>query len=489
MLILVVSIILFGKLSQKQRLLCLLVLSLSIYNPYFISGIYPFLPAQHLKQKKILINILFLRFILENAYFLGCSILFPFYYLWGIPIIILSIVIVRWKYTANILFLLSLIVLTFQYLFNYAISKKMAYTLSSNDGIVANYDVLRDYFPKINNISVEELQKKQSGFFIFPIAENKDLIKENYIKSNNIYLLLAEHDNLNGFLNKYPYFNNDGYQIPIPWNLFKPNFVLPLKYIADKDIFYSSNIGCSVKSGYPIIWEYTWYGKPIILSSLANINKSKVFLWGDSDFFVNKLIPYNVFLVEGFLGRIFYVYYIFAAIYAVILYYLQRLNNINKPLVFVFIAVIIIYLFPLQPQTNAKISIYSEIPYRTAHNEAHVSSFLNILGRQNVAIQPRGRDANILVLKSKNDINEFPNAQIIYLLSGARLSLNGSLLRCSNIKIGKESSTNIVDARFLIINNKLRTTSLYQNSEYIIVCTGSPQLNTELIMRKIIDDK
>ena len=70
-----------------------------------------------------------------------------------------------------------------------------------------------------------------------------------------------------------------------------------------------------MKIGHPIVWSYSIIGKPIVLASLANINKSKVFLWGDSDFLVNKLMPYNHLLIEKILGKDFYLFYAFAISY------------------------------------------------------------------------------------------------------------------------------------------------------------------------------
>lgn len=488
-LTIVISLLLFCHLQNKlQWCKCLLCLYVSWYNPYYIVFLYPFLPQEYRLGRIIFLNTLLLRFALENIYYLGFDSGIIFYYIWGIPIIFTSILLslVLKKYSSFSLIILSFFIIIGQIIFNNKLQTKNIYTLSNDNDVVANYQILKDYEPKLALTSVDDLSDKQDIFAIFSLAERKDLIKENYIKSNNIYLLLAEHNNLNNFLEKYPYFNDDAYQNYTPWNLYKPNFVLPLKYITDKDIFYSSNIGASVKIGHPIVWSYSIIGKPIVLASLANINKSKVFLWGDSDFLVNKLMPYNHLLIEKILGKDFYLFYAFAISYILlILCFLICEKNII--IMALCLSSFVLYVFPVKSTSKTYITLYPQFSFYSAHNEATFSSYLNIFARNNLSIKVSNKgNSNVWILtNTNNSINEYNNVKLIYLVSGASVVLNNTTFMCSNIKIGTDNQSNTIDARYLIIDNKITKISTYADDEHTIVCTGSPQLNTSFARRII----
>lgn len=469
--------------DKKKYIMIFILLCLSLYNPYFIICIVPFLPNKNHVGKTILINTILLRFFIENSYFTGYSSIVIFYYLWGAPIILLSVLlsVVLKKYSHLFLIILCFIALTGQIIFNKKIEKADLYTLSDKNAVVANYDMLKQYQPNISMLTVNKI-KDIKGYFILPISENKDIVQNNYISEGNIYLLLAEHDNLNDLLDKYPYFNNDAYQILTPWNLYRPNFILPFKYITDKDIFYSSNIGATVQIGYPLIWEYSFIGKPKILASLANINNSKVFLWGDSDFLVSKLIPYNILLVEKMLGKSFIQYNVLGFIYLLLILTLIYLNN--KKIIYILIVFSILqYFYPIHSKSDISISVYPQFTFYSAHNKAHVSSFLNMIAQSNIPIKVSDmKNSNVIILSKRNNvIDNFKKAKIIYLFSGASIYTDNRKIECSNIKIGTDRKNNVIDARYLIENEHLIQTSLYKNKTYSIICTGSPQLNTSFI--------
>ena len=289
-------IFIISLLSKKNitYIWCVFIVFLSFFNPYFIAFLYPYLPQEDFKNK-VFINLILLRFAFENAYFLGTDSTLFLLHFWGIPLIIRAIYVPKLlkKYASSILYALSIASIIGLFGFNQKIQNSNHYTLANENAIVANHKMLSGYFSNIQKISLDDAISKENGYFIFPISENEELVKKNYIQQNNVYLLLAEHDNLNNFLEKYPYFNNDVYWRTTPWHLYQPNFILPLQYVIEKDIFYSSNLGATVKKGYPIVWEYSKFGRPIVMASLANIKDSKVFLWGDSDFFVS--IIYFIF--------------------------------------------------------------------------------------------------------------------------------------------------------------------------------------------------
>lgn len=491
LLTLILSLLLFHFCKSKiQWCKCFIYLCCSWYNPYFIVFLYPFLPQKYGLERVIFLNTILLRFILENSYYLGFDYTTVFYYIWGFPIILLSILVSFCfkRYSSFCLAAISLLVITGQIIFNYKLESKKIYTLSDSNDIVANYKILKDYQPKIGKASIDELEYKKNIFSIFSLAENKDLIKENYIKSDNVYLLLAEHDNLNNFLDQYPYFNNDSHQNYTPWNLYKPNFIMPFKYITDKDIFYSSNIGASVKIGHPIVWSYSFLGKPIILASLSNINRSKVFLWGDSDFMVNKLIPYNSLLTEKILGRHFFLFYAFAISYIILILCYLTFEN-NKFYLLFCLYVFVLYMFPITSVAKTVITLYPQFPFYTAHNEASFSSYLNIFARNNISIKiSNKKNSNVWILtNTNNSIAKYNHVKLIYLISGASVSLNKTVFTCSNIKIGTDNKNKVVDARYLIINDKIINASIYKNEAFTIICTGSPQLNTSFAQRIVVE--
>lgn len=77
----------------------------------------------------------------------------------------------------------------------------------------------------------------------------------------------------------------------------------------------------------------------------------------------------------------------------------------------------------------------------------------------------------------------------MFLTSDSQITLpDKSVLNCSEIKLGENTinlgskKINIIDARYLFLNNK-QLSSLYKYENTKFVCTGSPQLNTEIIKR------
>ena len=483
----IVLFTLFLKFSSNigTSILSVLVICLSIYNSYFISFIYPILPKNKIPNL-LFINVLLMRFIFENSYFLGINETVFFYYFWGIPIILMSFILTMTlkKYSSFILYIGAFLSLLHLYTFNQKINNSRHYTISSDNAVVANYTMLHNSFTNIDKLTISDLFSIKPGYFIFPISENKEIIKKNYITPNNIYLILAEHDNLNGFLENYPYFNSDTYYRMTPWQLYNPNYALPFKYVQNKDIFYSSNVGSTVKIGHPIIWDYTRWGKPIILASLANINKSKVFLWGDSDFLVSKLLPYNLTLAKKMSGHDFFEYYIFAILYLLSF----SLNCVKKTYIkqVAYIIVCFTYFAKIFTFPSVKVILYSQVPFYSAHNEAHPSSFLNMLALDNIPSVISKKDSNILIISSKATLTKFPKTKIVYLLSGASFYTKEDKFICSDIKIGKEQ--NIIDSRLLIKNQELQKSGFYKDSNITIICTGSPQLNTKLI-KDMLDEK
>ncbi len=119
------------------------------------------------------------------------------------------------------------------------------------------------------------------------------------------YYLFAEHDNLTSFIGEKSPFNPDSFRRTGPWDTYKPVMALSLFQASKGDPLYCSNIGCTLRrdlNGYPLVWDYTRFGTPVLLVK-GMLDKGRRFVFiGDSDPSANFLAPYNTFWLRSLLG-------------------------------------------------------------------------------------------------------------------------------------------------------------------------------------------
>lgn len=492
----------FSPLGKNKKILFFIIsffiFYLSSFNSIFLIAfpiLFLFINEQEDNNYRLLfLNSLLLFAILENVYYTGVN-LNILYYFWGLPVLLLAILVSKTFPKLSNIFLSSLllIVITGQIIFNQQNYNQNIYTYSVLNSVVARHSLLKDYFSRISNLEKEQIQSEQknNSFNILALCETKFLNYENIIMPNRNYILLGEHDNMNNFIEKYPYFNNDSYFRKAPWYLYTPNMNSYFKYFSNKDIFYSSNIGSTVTKGMPIIWEYDNFGKPILLATFAKINNSNIFIFGDSDLFVDKLIPYNINFIAGLLGNIFSLYPLFIILF--ITTNLCLLKNKKIACLILLLCMIIVYFLPFKKEYTSKLSIYSEIPYLTAHTSGYPSSVLNFLAQSDVAvIASTKKNADVKIINKNHNWDELKNSKLVYIASDTLLELEKDVIYCSNIKLGNEklkTNDEIIDSRYFVINGNISGSGYYKKENTVFVCTGSPQLNRKLTKGVVLNEK
>lgn len=466
-------------------LIFLILLYLSKFDKCFLIGfplIFLFIDYNSDNTfRNIFFNTLLLVCIIENVYYLDGQTTY-FYYFWGIPIIILSII--ATKISSKIFHILFLTVLTLailgQIYFNTQNYNKNIYTYSENNKIVANNKILSKYFKNSYEYRDDaHIQKK--SIIILPVCESK-ILDKNVIGKGYNYIVLGEHDNLNDFIGEYPYINNDSFFRQSPWYLYSPIINSQFKYFSNKDIFYSFNIGATVNTGSPIIWSYNNWGKPILLATFVKINGSNVYVFGDSDFLVNKLIPYNLNFIENILHRNNGLFQLFTLLF--IFTNILLFKNKKYASLLFFILMLFAYFLPLKNTYSSEIKIFSQSNYLTAHNYAYPTSILSILSKDNIAVTKSNLEqAQVLVLNKNKMFKTFQNQKLIYMMSDTNVVLHDNNLYCSSIKLGTEKLENnqeIVDSRLFAVNGEITKSGMYVYKNTKFVCSGSPQLNSKL---------
>ena len=502
-LILLITYFLIKSISEKyinktKIIICVigvLLLFLSNIDKLFLIG-FPILFTyfnkfeENEKYTYWLLNTLLCVTIIENLYFTGINLSLLFYF-WGLPIIFLACILTLLK-KKEIFFIVNIglvITMILQGIFLFRNYNQTIYTHSKNDSIVANYQIINKYFSNVINFNNDDTIYTPKSTILLPICENKNLNNINFIKGNT-YILLGEHNNLNGFLKKYPYFNNDKYARKNPWKLFIPNMISSLKYVTHKDIFYCSNIGSTVKLGYPLIWDYTVWGKPILLATFTKINGANVYLFGDSDPFVNKLIPYNINFVSILLNRGISFYPLFITLFVLISILLFYKKIKYTP--YLYILMILIYFLPLYTNIQYELKVYSQVKYLTAHEQSYPSSILNKLAEKNISVIPSSKKcANVIIINKKLKVNNKSKHKLYYLMPNASIKFDNIELYCTGIKTGEEiiGNTKNINSNLLMVNQQIINTSILQKNDNYFVCTGSPQLNANLTRSILLNDK
>lgn len=477
----------------------LLILYLSKCNPLFLIAFpigFLFLSETEGENyyKLFFLNSLLLFTIVESIYYTGIN-LTPLYYFWGLPILLIAFLLSKLNPAkSNVLMsFLAILIIIGQLIFNCGNYNKDIYTYSTDKSITAKYSILKEYFNKITNLeeTTVNIEQARNSFNILPLSEAEFLTKKNIIVKDKNYILLAEHDNMNNYIDKYPYFNDDSFFRKAPWYLYTPNMNGTFKYLCSKDIFYSSNIGSTVNTGAPILWEYNEWGKPILLASYAKINGSNIYIFGDSDLFVDKLLPYNINLISGLLGRTLNLYPLFLLLFVIT--NICLLKNKKVASVIFLIAMIFAYFMPFIKSMKSNINVYSQPAYLTAHTSSYASSILNFLAKNDIAVLKSNQSkADVQVINKKQDWNKLKNSKLIYVMSNTSIDLGDHRLYCSNIKVGNEQlqcGEHIIDSRFFVIDDNVSNTGYYKKENTAFVCTGSPQLNYNLTEKMVMNEK
>jgi hypothetical protein len=314
------------------------------------------------------------------------------------------------------------------------------------------------------------------------------------------YYLFAEHDNLTSFIGPNSPFNSDSYHRKGPWVIYKPVMNYTLINASRKDPLYCSNIGCTLKGnlvGYPLVWDYTKLGIPIILAKgVFDGNKRFVYV-GDSDPSGSFLAPYNPLWLRSLLGIPDY-FRIIEAIFILILslYFLESKRKRIRLVVLTILVLMFWFLNEQYVDTTPKVdvSVSSTGPWLSPHYASHYSSLPKNLVDQHLTVSVQRKrsvaaiDMQIIERKGYQLRHEAPNRnwdkQLYILLPGSSIvGPNGDIISADDLPLGKkeinlgkyQKKLIIEDARNLFINGRNSDTVISISENVYVVATNSPQ--------------
>lgn len=474
--------------KQKIFYFCSLLLQfLILKNGIFLIGfplIYYIFKLDISENNYYLYNVILLINILSLFYIFPLTCLKYVFYFWGMPILILAYILSKKGEIITRWFCFSLIIISsFTVIYKFKNFNPEIYVINSKNNVVSNYRQLSKYYNNTFLYKSNETVKKNS-FIIVPLCEEKCIYNNLKIESNQNYLFLAEHDNLNDCCNNFKIINNDSYFRKSPWTVYKPCMNNMFNYWLKNDDLYSSNIGATLNDGFPLMWDYNHLGVIRMLATVKKVNNSFVYTWGDSDFLVNKLLPYNINFVSALFNKLLDIYPLCLMLLSLII--LSLLNGKKEQSVICFLFMIILYFCPQYCKYTSTYKIYSSLKNITAHNFSYPTSIKNSLGSLNCAVKNSSKnDCNIAIIKGSENIKKYKNVKIIFLLPFAKLKCTNSEIQCSDIKIGNEN--NIIDSRILLINDKLTESNIVDINGIKIIGTNSPQLNARFIREYIYE--
>lgn len=346
----------------------------------------------------------------------------------------------------------------------------------------------------------KEAKNNPNKKWIISLIETPDLnpewIKKNAFKGE--YYLFAEHNNMGGFISGDSPFNNDAYQRRGPWSVYKPTMSPTAFKASQRDLFYCSNIGCTVKgdlSSYPIVWEYNQFGIPIILAKGVFQNNRRIVCVGDSDPSGDFLAPFNSFWLRALLGKPDYTEILNAILIVVFSFVIIfSLKSRKRSLLMIFLGVcfyvVNILNFDIAP--NVDVNLHSTGKWLNPHYSFHYSSLPKELAKDGITTSvertPVACRLQIDIFTKNSSPSQYclhKNARLNFavLLPNAKVIMpNGDIVFADDSPCGESVFTvindkkiMIEDARNIVINN-INTGKSFTNLDSIyVIATGSPQ--------------
>jgi hypothetical protein len=267
-----------------------------------------------------------------------------------------------------------------------------------------------------------------------------------------------------------------------------------------KDVLYCSNIGCTLKrdlKSYPLVWEYTRFGSPIILAKGVFDGSRRFVYVGDSDPSGNFLAPYNPLWLRSLLGIPDY-FRIIESIFVLILsLYSLELNR--ERVRFVALSLLALIFLALDGQyidTTPKVdvSISSTGRWLSPHYSSHYSSLPKNLVDKNLTVSVQRKksvsaiDIQIIEGKGYRLKNEFRNRNsdmtLYILLPGSSIvNAKGDIISADDLPLGRKEiqlgkyhkKILVEDARDLFINGQNSGSIISFSDKVYAVASNSPQ--------------
>jgi hypothetical protein len=333
---------------------------------------------------------------------------------------------------------------------------------------------------------------------VLSLVENPQLRDTQIINDlkSNIYLF-AEHSDIENIKSADSQFNNDDFKRKSPWILYKPNFRKELELASKKDPLYCSNIGCTVKLNffhYPIVWDYTHWGVPIILASGKFLGDRRIVFYGDSDPIVPFLIPYNTHFLRSLFN--IFDYRLPLETFPIIISSLIVFYTNKKWLLITCIAIVVGSYFsgtllPSSVSAASEFDIRTNLKIHSPHYDSNFSSLPAKLIKEghsaSINLKSNG-SMPLYVINDKQVINPTANVSaIIFMMENAEIKFGENRLRVQKTPLGnrtvaiKANTIEVNDALGIIYNDRPIDSAVYADGSLVFVATNSPQLNVQFI--------
>lgn len=330
------------------------------------------------------------------------------------------------------------------------------------------------------------------------VFENETINEKNIQEHpKGTYVLLGEHDNMNGFVMSNPSFNDDFVRQFEPWAWNRPVMAAFLRIASMKDPFYCSNLGATLKRDgdlIPLAWRYHPSGVPQIVVGETERDGHRLILAGDSDIAVSFLAPYNA----NFLAALYSQNVLALFPYLCVLFLLLTFVvfwGVKSWAVTVFLC-----LLPALPFVDFVKNInvfdvlirFHGITVKSAHTDNAPDSIVNFFAKAGLTVtMDKGEPQNTVHVVGRAFHLEDGGSDVrtvVLLLPGACLLYGDRKYVAQDLPLGTRkvdvpvASRAIVipDARELAADGKPLGTSLVDDGKVLIIGTSSPQRVTDL---------
>lgn len=363
----------------------------------------------------------------------------------------------------------------------------------TNDGSLLS---LPDAYHKI---SKETLKKK----WIISLVSTPSLKPEWLLKNARTgeYYVFAEHDNMTAFIGSDSPFNNDSFRRKSPWHVYKPVMNHYLFKASKKDVFYCNNIGCTLKKdlrSYPLVWNYTRLGIPILLAK-GMFDRGRRFVYiGDSDPIVNFLAPYNPFWIRSLLGMPNYFEVMNAVLIFILSFYTIR-GSINKRKLSLYVlfclalsfCVVDKLYYDITPAID--VAIHATDKWMSPHYSSNFSSMPKKLAKDNLTVAVERKKTisklNVKIINQKkykiNNFNQSSTYDMMLLILLPKASIvtpSGNIIIADDLPLGKKTielqqqkEIVVEDARNLFIDGDLINEMFFAYNNIYVIASGNPQ--------------
>lgn len=312
------------------------------------------------------------------------------------------------------------------------------------------------------------------------------------------YYVFGEHDNLTNFIGSNSPFNPDAFRRRSPWNTYKPVMNPRLFRATQKDVFYCSNIGCTLKKeliSYPLLWSYTKYGVPILLAKGVIDNGRRFVFIGDSDPSGSFLAPFNPFWLRALLGIPSYINFSIAILMLILGFYTIKCKKSNKTF---YILPILILLLLFVDKANQGIDVHTDVSlvstgqWLTPHYQFHYSGLAKSLVLNDLSVSVQRRDTtselHVELITKKNHLigksgkHKYAIRVVMLLPETSVITPSGKIISSGSIPLGKtvvdlgqQNKIIIEDSRNIYIDGIASEKGCYAFNDTYVIATGSPQ--------------